>query len=64
MQQSIEIIYAKNNEYRRNKYKTDETYRKYYQEKAREYARTHKEEMSAYHKEWRRKKFLENYNKN
>ena len=55
MTRTKEEIYAYNNEYRRNRYKTDETFREYYQKKAREYARTHKEEMSAYHEELRRK---------
>lgn len=44
------------------RYKTDETFREYYQKKAREYAREHREEMSAYHKEWKRRKFLEKLN--
>lgn len=44
------------------RYKTDETFREYYQKKAREYNREHKEEKSAYHKEWIRKKLLEKYN--
>ena len=62
MTETKEEIYARNNKYRRKKYKTDETFREYYQKKAREYARHHREEMSAYHKEWKRKKLLEKYN--
>ena len=48
MTETKEEIYARNNKYRRKK--------------AREYARIHKEEMSSYHKEWRRRKFLEKFN--
>ena len=36
MPRTKEEIYAYNNEYRRNRYKTDETFREYYQKKARE----------------------------
>lgn len=62
MTETKEEIYARNNKYRRKKYQNDETFREYYQTKAREYARIHKEEMSSYHKEWRRRKFLEKFN--
>lgn len=62
MTETKEEIYARNNKYRRKKYKTDEIFREYYQTKAREYNRKHKEEKSAYHKEWRRRKFLEKFN--
>lgn len=62
MPRSKEEIYAYNNEYRRKRYKTDETFREYYQKKSREYNREHKEEKSAYHKEWIMKKLLEKFN--
>lgn len=58
MPRTKEEIYARSNEYRRKRYKTDETFREYYQTKAMEYNRKHKEEKSAYHKEWRRRNFL------
>lgn len=64
MTRTKEEIYARNNEYRRKKYQTDETFREYYRNKAREYAQHHRLKMSAYLMEWRKRKRLENINKN